>query len=214
MKNATIHFTYIIAILIAIISILLWRLPNGNSLSAYIAFAASIASLILAVVAIFQSIISSDAFGKAIFQIQTSAEKIVEETSRLGKASLSLGEEAESALRRLSEIPEQIQSLKGEISDKFEKIIPKSSSEDGQLFIANDVIGGKTYAFAISIYIISLSHLKNKYVVMDDLFESEDLSYIRQYATGVISTMKYFNVCGADIEGIRDSFHVKSFGKN
>ena len=120
-KNLTLHLYWVIAILIGIISVLLWRLPNGSTLSGYISFSASIASLVLAVVAIFQSLLSSRGFEGALTEIQTSARSIMDETSRLGKASLSLSDEAEAAIQKLGNIPDELMIMKGEFSGKFEK---------------------------------------------------------------------------------------------
>lgn len=61
-RHGFVHALWTISILILIIASLLLGLPNGNLIGDYIAFSASIAPLVLAVVAIFYSIISNHPF--------------------------------------------------------------------------------------------------------------------------------------------------------
>lgn len=213
-KNPVIHLVWCIALLLLIISALLWKLPNGDNLASYISFAASLASLVLATVAIFQSIASSQSVGQAIADIQRSAATIVDETERLNQATVSLGEEAENSLRRLSDLPEKMHDWKAEISEQITQIetktpegeAPPSKSEDG---IA---LNNKTIGFVLAIYTLVLGRKYNKYVDLAEMLPGSDFDVPRNYINGALSTIMYFSVHGAKIEGVASNFHITSTG--
>lgn len=213
-KHPIIHLAWIIGVLIAIISALLWRLPNGSDLSGYISFAASIASLILAVVAIFQALLSSETFSSSISEIRASAQKIMQETSRLGEASITLGAEADAALKRLSDLPDQITNWRGEMTERLDQMNTGTTpqNEENAPTTSGDILANKSMGFAIAVYILAVADKSNKYIELDKLFIGKEFTISKSYSSGVINTIRYFNICGINIEGAGNNFQINSLG--
>lgn len=216
MKNSNIHFVWTIAVLLLVISALLWRLPNGDKLANYIAFAASLASLVLAVVAIFQALLSSKSIDHAITKIQNSADAIVKQTERLNQATVSLGEEANNTLEKLSELPDRIHNWKSEISEQLTQLsVPTSYTgvaSNSDLSELNK-INGKIVGYIISLYLVCLSYKTGKPIEAKSVFPGDEYAIIRNFSLGVLTAIQHNPANGLKIEGVGGSFRIDSLGE-
>ena len=172
-EKALPHLIWVIGILIAIIAFLMWSLPNGSDLAGFIAFAASLASLVLATVAIFQSLLFSNSINRSIGNIETSSQKIIDETSRLQSASIDLSEESRASLENLQRVPRDLDALRGELEEQFGRIgSEKIDSSDGGVGVSSStavLLKNRSINFAIAIYTLVLSCEVGKYVHLDDM---------------------------------------------
>jgi len=214
-RNLTTHLLWIVAILVGVISILLWRLPNGSQLSGYISFAASIASLVLAIVAIFQSLLSSQGMGASISEIKLSAQAVADETERLSQASIGL-HDAAAALKKLDDIPDQLTAMKGELSGQIEKIdaqklsklSPDNDSHDGS---ADKWYEGRPIGYILAFYALALTNQSGNPLNLDNVFSDPYYSSIKNYINGVVVTVKYHCVFQIEVDGINE-FIATSMG--
>ena len=216
MKNLTVHLGWVIVSLVAVISVLLWRSPDGSSLSGYIAFAASIASLVLATVAIFQSILASQSLERSLGEIRSSSQAIVTETSRLQGASLQLDEETANTIRQLKSLPSQVLEMRGEVFEKIDKLDFSSAINSGKAYHNQTddlkLIKGESFIFGFIIYAMCLSYKTGRPFSVKDLFPRDTQASHRGYAEGMLEAIKKFRVCEIDLEGVAGNFCVKDIG--
>ena len=121
-STAKIHFSNIIAILVAVIIVLLAvKWSEIPSLANYLNFALGVASLVLAVVAIVYAFFANNAFNLTVFKLESAASAIKDETGDLEKAVHGL----ESQLK---DIPEALRLLEGQVS-KTHALVEASSQQ-------------------------------------------------------------------------------------
>lgn len=213
-KNSTVHLLWIIAILIAVVSVLMWKMPNGDSLSGYISFAASIASLVLAVVAIFQSILSSNSLSSTILAINDSSRQIIAETTRLQGATLELSEEASKTIAELGNLPKDIGEFRGEVSQKLDRLeFAKAPAQLAQMEGDGDKIYRKgSYLWGLSFYTLAVSRKTGKTFDVDAMLAAENRTQPRFYMTGFFDVIKRFKVCNIEIDGVAGKYFATSLG--
>lgn len=115
-RHGGVHATWIIAVLTAIIAALLLRLPNGNSVGDYIAFAASIASLVLAVVAIGQSLIANQSLSTTVGSLNTASSNLERASENLEDISKGLETRFEEIAGEVARMPVAVAQLEAKIT--------------------------------------------------------------------------------------------------
>ena len=202
-----------ISILILCIISLLVAKPDGTTIYNYLSFASAISSIILAVVAIFYSMISNEGFSNTLSEIRSSSSKIVEETARLQSASIGLSQEVEDSLKRASLIPDHIDKMSSEIAKQFERLetekIPPENGEKESNEGFSPV--GKPLSIFLSVLIASLSYRHTTSFDIEKIF-SEDMSNLTESQAGIFSAIKYFEACGIKIDGLSGRYIVRDIG--
>ena len=211
---AIIHLVWIVTTLIlAMIAIVTWD-PSSEYLYRYISFAAGIASILLAIVAIFYSMISNNAFNTSLSEIRSSASRVAEEAGRLNLASAGISSEAEAVIRRLSDLPSAFSSLSGELSDKLDGLATQQTFGEGdrgeQSPNGKFDPGGKPVPLVLSLYVVHLAHKTSRYIIPSETFKGDE--YYSASCTGFLESLKYFNNCGIVIEAVMDRFSIVSLG--
>ena len=190
-----IHLGWVIAVLLLIISGLLWQLPNGDSLSGYISFAASIASLILAVVAIFYSMISNNSLTASVHQLQGLASSINDQSVLLEESAQEFRENIESLLSEVSSINPRIDGISKTISEKlnafadFDKSARNPEDQTRRFLPERSTIG-----VIVTLHIIAMSYKTGKKISPDKIFTNNRLSAYIEGVLAFILASKYKNL--------------------
>jgi len=108
-SNGYLHYRYIIFFLtIAVISLIVFRYTADTALYNYVSFAATLASLILAVLAIIQGMFSGNSFDSSLKKLNKSSFTITKNSTELNQIIEKLNE-------RITELPIMINELGSKI---------------------------------------------------------------------------------------------------
>lgn len=217
--NLVPHLCWLISILIAIIAFLILRVTNGNEVNSYISFASSIASLILAVVAIFYSIISNDSLSNNFESIRNLGSTVQKHTDNLDQAASKFVMKIEEFTPHFSEIPISIKALGDDIQQKLQGVIlsdppfknthaagSQQNQENGVSFFNKRVTTGAV----ITLYIIAMSAKHNKSVTIADIFPEK--IQLQNYVNGALSIIEATGFKGLNISLVSGSFAVVDIG--
>lgn len=167
-NNRDIHYWYIIGILtMIIISLLSFRYAPDIALANYVSFAATIASLILATLAIIQGFISSNSFSQTVQNLNNSSSKIIDNSDKLSEIVSNLD-------NKFNEIPILIKGLEEKVitSNKTSNPVetsnsptPKLSKEQITRLISNSSPVG-----LLTLYMAIKSYETKKNIIFEDKF--------------------------------------------
>ena len=223
--HGSIHAVWLIGLLIAIISWLLLGERDGNVVRDYISFAASVASLVLAVVAIFYALISNQSFSETVGSLKSTTENVHKAARNIADSSSILADHSERMLGEVSRVPTAVQAL----SERMEAALAQSQvqapqsvdsaaldSENGSetvKFFYDTVFGGKA-----CLYIVALSQLKNKPFSTSEIFQDNvNQSVCENFLGGYLHALRGTHIFGIDIEfsdsASRRTFSVVSLGQ-
>lgn len=216
MRPLTINLLWVIGVLIMIVAAFAVVAPSGDVLQGYISFASAIASILLALVAIFYAFVSNQSVSDTLNELRGAATALSNETSRLRNASSGLSDEADQILRRLSNVPTALSEMSGELNKKIEDLAGQQTFRSTQ---TNDPVppnkfdpGGKPVSLVITLYIMYLAHKNQNYIGIDEIFKEPEYKFMADYVSGFIEAMKYFNNCNVGIEGFAKQFSINSMG--
>lgn len=213
MRLVTVNLLWVILFLTSIIIAQFVITPSGELLRELISFAAAVASLLLALVAIGYSFISSNSLQTMLAEVRSSAGEIAKETARINEASRGLSDEVEEALRVL---PKRIDDLPAKLEHQFKAreldaastvaAPPKELSADGA-----EEHAGRTNGMLFAIYALCMSHKHSKPLEFDKVFKGlpDSFSY---YCTGVFETFRTYRVCDVVVEGFEGKYYASSVG--
>lgn len=184
-NNLSLHFKYIVSILVGVIIVLLTRdLASIPQLQEYIAFALTFSSLILALIAIVYSFLSNESLTSSLTKINNSAD----EMSRL---SVSIRESNETLHLRVGNVDQRIE----ESNSLIKKIgqTGKSSWESetkqniSEQFILNFLKKSSLFGSEI-LFASALSQKTGKSIKVESLVGNEASPEVRKsYYMGYIS---------------------------
>lgn len=200
-----------IALLIFIVSGLLIVTPNGNTISSYISFAASIASLILAVVAIFYSIISNQSFFQSIGVLNTIAENIKSNSETINCSISEFHEKSDNLIHRISDVPQSVEKLADGINSRLESIAipdsntPKKESNNS----TKESFEKPSVGVTISLYMIAQSIEHNKPFRTSDIFEDNG---VEGYVNGVLGAIRSLKIHGLSLAYSKGEYTVNDPG--
>ena len=167
---------------VATILVITANLGGVPNVVGYISFAATVSSLILAVIAIIYSIHQNSSSVTTISQLTESARKIVDVTGELDKVARQLD-------TRSKEMPEAVIGLTNRVVEFLDKI-PTSPSDKSEWLTDEQVatlMGKATFAMAYSYYIFKTAYQRpNKFL---DLRESVVFSEEAQAAISTVIAM-------------------------
>jgi hypothetical protein len=212
-RHGAVHATWVISILIAVIAALLLILPNGNSVGNYIAFAASIASLVLAVVAIAQSLVSNQGLSETLGSLRTAAHTLSDASLNVETASAALDSKIELVVGQVARVPEAVEALSAKfdarqaLTSAAESDISEVEEQQGQSATRQKVSGLKL-GTQVSVYAIAKSLKENVAFNPAKLELDEKLKPWRSILAGAIIVLHDLKPFGMEIE----SFKVDNFG--
>lgn len=210
--NLSTHLTWTAVLLTAALAAMVVYAPTGEIVQSYTAFAATIAALVLAVVAIVYSMTSNQGLIQSLGAIQQSAVDVRSETEKLSSASQRFFGQANDMIDRLSGVPESVDQLKTDIGSKLETLVTSQIVEEsgGQATDSHAIEpSGRSIASVIALYCVKRSFDRAIVVVPSKMFEDR---YLAGFVLGYFQSMKEFRPCQVEIEGLSTEFLVKSLG--
>jgi hypothetical protein len=172
--HGSVHAVWLIAVLIGIIAALLLIMPNGKSVGDYIAFAASIASLVLAVVAIGQSLIANQSFSETIGSLRASAENVETAARNIADTSNTLSDQSERMIGEVSRLPPAFEELSSRLNERLTPPAFSSGAEEGEPPLLSNpmsLFDNTSYGGKATLYIASLARTYSKPIELDKIFQ-------------------------------------------
>lgn len=211
-KHGAIHALWAISILLLVVAWLLLQAPNGQLIGQYIGFAASVASLVLALVAIGYAFVSNQGFNQSVGALEVSSRDIRSAAQNIEEVSRLLSEKTEILTGEVSRVPDAVKAL----SEKIEENIAKSA----EVPTKKQLLESSTVPYhelrngaAAALYLIAQSVKHEKPFVLKNVFSEKDQIWAA-VISGCIITIDGFKICGIeiDISGSDTDTSVKSMG--
>ena len=229
-QKTKIHFWYIIAILVAIIiCLIVSNFGNNIELVGYVSFAATIASIFLAVISIIYAFYSNSQLSQTLGKLDNSSQSLDNTAHSLDSSSQKVGdisEQLSSEIQKLTEtinsIPKSMKSVEKKVEETNSyiqtlyyntgiKVESRESSKNiniPQLLLENSPSIGVVF----SLYISYLSFKNKKIVKKDCNIEIIEKNYVYFYAC--IDTFKALNVLKKNSEIKQDEgFFITELSK-
>lgn len=215
-KPLTLNLLWLIGLLLLIVAAFAVVAPSGELLRDYISFASSIASILLALVAIFYAFISNGSLTSTLNDVRSAATSLTNETASLKRASSGLSEEAEQIIRRLSTVPAALTELSGDLGQRLDRLASSETFREGNSSEDRPADkfdpGGRSLYLVFSLYLLHLAAENVKFIRLNDIFPDSKHESFKIYASGFIESLKTFNNCEVKIEGFVDNFMISSLG--
>jgi hypothetical protein len=207
-KHGHIHAIWLISILIAVNAWNLITSPNGDIVTKYISFASSLASLVLAIVAIFYSFVQNRESTENSGRLSSSAER----TERAAGAVLSLTSQLQGQLDRLgadfeilkpavTEMSGNVSEVKALLAGTNANDPARTSSEAGGIAITKLSNG-----IAISLYLVLRGEEEGKPFDATRIFSNDDLW--QAYTAGFLQSIETFKPMNIEISSKSSIFKV------
>jgi hypothetical protein len=202
-KHGAVHALWLFTVMTFIIAALLLRLPNGTTINNYISFSASLASLILALVAIFYSMISNQSFSETIGSIKNSISDLGEVTASVNSASSLLTDRSDLLISEIASFKPTMENISSNLSAQADseinikdRIVEKSEQSSGIIKESPSQAG------MLSLYILAKSELSGKKFSLEDIFP--DNVVWNNYCTGFIEAVKTIQPSGIKLDKIEE----------
>jgi hypothetical protein len=213
-----IHAIWTIALLIAVIAWLLLGERNGNIINTYISFASSLASLILAVVAIFYAVISNQSHSETIGTLRVSSDSLETAARNIADTSTVLNRRFEDVVGQVAMVPAAVEALSAKLDERAavaaEAQLPEVQGTDNEtLRLFNDMkFGGQVF-----MYILAKSAKELKAFNTDKVFDKERTSTWDSMLLGFCIAVSGTRPCGIELDDIEYEddivYKTRSFGK-
>lgn len=204
--------------MISVIAWLLLKQRDGSEINAYISFASSIASLILAVVAIFYAIVANQSQSEAKGTLRTSIDEIGDASKTISSISEQFNIQSDRLVGEISNVSPAVDKLSTRMDAGFKAL------EIKQVGLASDGIKDAEdiydyfdiapYGGKLGFYVLAKSIEENFAFDIYQIFK-EDKVY-GNFVTGFMHATKAFRPYGLEIDFINSGstylFNVSSFG--
>ncbi len=206
-----------VAVLLAIIAALLLRLPNGSAVGEYISFSASIASLVLAVVAIGQALVANQGFSETVGTLRSSSDELRSAATNIAETSATLNQRCEDIIGQVAKVPAAVEALGAKLDEQVASAVkPEVPVRGLGDDVTYDIINNMPMGGQLSLYVLAKSFVSGKAFDTSDVF-SKDTHYLW---TGVllgfifsVMGMNRFNIKVDTIHRGMDTFYkVSSLG--
>lgn len=178
-------------------------LPRGDVIRDYVSFAASVASLVLALVAIWQSFRSSEELGKTVGALSTSANDMRLAALEITDVTKSLVITSQELTGQLNYLPPAVQA----IADKIDRLSP---DKDAQPTIITDeptspeefvLPKGKELSIGaiIGTYVLATSSVTGREINVPEALGGNSLAH---YVNGFINAVYLFEPLGIKVARI------------
>jgi hypothetical protein len=195
-----------VALLIGALSVKWYNIPELANL---LSFGLTLSSLVLAIIAIIQALVSNNAFAGIIGSVTTAIDQVRNAAAQIDQASNQL-------LRHTAAIP----SALGEMSTRIDQVLNSPSvpiavrryTSDGDTEISplskgtQELINRSTNGAVLSFYICILSRENNKSFDSDEIF-TNNTGYA-SYVAGFVAALKSTNFI--DVEMVDNKAIVRS----
>ncbi len=215
--NYLTHACWLIAVLIAVIAFLLLRITNGGEVNAYISFASSIASLILAIVAIFYSIVSNSSLSESLSSVKNIGTLLSGYTDKLNEAGERFSSKVDSISPHLSSIPSTLELMNDHLEQSLQgRSTSQTTSPVESAGLADDKGSGRYFEKAVTtgvnmaVYIVAKAHKEEIEIDLEEILKGPVL---QNYVFGALSTLEATAYRGLSIALVKGSIAVFSPGE-
>lgn len=216
--HGQVHAIWAITVLVAIIAWLLLGERDGNVINAYVSFASSIASLILAVVAIFYSVVSTQSQSEMIGSLKGSSDSLESAARNIDDTSAALNKRFEEVVGQVAMMPAAVEAL----SAKFDQRAAAATSTNltGQEDTGDrtvKILGTLKWGGQVSLYLLAKAFSFDMPFNTAKVFKNRENDTVWQsILTGFVLAVHGFKPSGIKLEQIVvDSevlYKVTSFG--
>lgn len=205
-----VHAVWIIALLIFVNAWNLFLLPNGGQVAEFISFAASIASLVLAVVAIFYSFVTSRSSSENVGRLAISAQQTEEAARSLSSIASEISECTKNLEARLATMEPTIAEVSGRVTDVHSML--QASSSVGGPSTPDANIEGKRFGngAVISIILIIRAYNSKKFFDTRKVFSSQ---MWQAFTAGYLQSIESSSLFGISLKSDEANFSVISLGE-
>lgn len=211
-ERGHIHLLWTIFILVLVISGLLIKSPNGGTISDYISFAASIASLILAIVAIFYSIVSNQTFFESVGTLHTISKSIQNNSDIINCTIDEFNKKTDGLIVRISDVPQSVEKLADGLNTRLDALSITTASEK-----TPDKGNTSKYPFLdrastgtlLGLYLLGQSFEKTIPFQLSKMFSDKTLG---SYMNGLINAFRSTAFQGLKIEYSENTYTVLDTG--
>lgn len=209
-NHAGVHLSWVIFCLVAIIVAFIIKMPNGNVLFDYISFASSVASLILAALAIAYAIFTNQTFSEHVGELRSSTVKMREAAGNLIDTSATIKSQSSQILEEISSLPPAVQEISNKLDNPARVSNERPIDTDSSLLKSSPPNGVK-----LALYAMARSCATQKPIIVDK-FMSDNLTW-QSWIVAVLTMVGLLKIDGAIVEHKFDEgkhqFYVKSLGK-
>jgi hypothetical protein len=196
----------------AIIVWLVVQKPDSSELQEFFNFAAAVASLFLAVVAIFYSMISTQDQTALLQTTQDAANRVGIATENLKEMSNNVGNLLQNLSGNLELIPEEIRNVKTSLSERFDDLSSQTSSMvPGEIRKLDKFSNGQA-----SVGTVLSLHMLSKARKAGRVIDSKSLSETNRYFAGVFmgfcNSIHFFEPCNIKLEIAGQNVSVSDLG--
>jgi hypothetical protein len=209
--HGAVHALWMISLLILVIAALILMMPDGKSVGDYIAFATSIASLVLAVVAIGHSLISGQSFAETVGSLKSSADDVKNAATNVCEVSNILSGQSERLLLEFGALPPAVKAISDKLDAQFapsQQSIPANGELqlDGQ---ENVFSGPMPNGLRLAIYSMIRSFSTGKPIVTEQFKISQ---VWQSWISGSLGTLLIVKPAGIDLKFESQGIVVSSLG--
>ena len=200
--------------MLLIIAALISYVPNGDTVQSYISFAAAVASIVLAVIAIFYSMISNSSLLSSISSLRGLDGELEQQAKNLESISEGLNEKIVSLSDKIESIPTQIEKMDKSLHKRMNEISisDKVDSDSSLSAQSSKYISGKmTVGLGISIYLIAMAAKKGKPFKIDDVFDGSKI--VSKYVEGCLAALSAIKYKGLKLESEKGIYNIGSVGQ-
>ena len=205
-----VHALWLIALLVFTNTWNLLKLTDGESVRDFLSFAASIASMILAIVAIFyafvsnrDSLINLGKIGQSSERASEASFAVRETTDRLGDLIDELNSKFGAIEPAVSTVAEQMEQIHALMDPKPTKKI----TSGGEIDLGQKVSGGSV----VSLYLLLKAFQTQKFIDVQKVFSESDVWVT--FAGGFFGAVQFFKPCNIRIDSDDSQFFVRSLGE-
>jgi len=185
---------------VAIIAAQLLGTINGGKINEFISFASSLASLILAVVAIFYAMISNQSFTETIGSLRLSASSVEQAAERVCDVTSDLGQKSDFLTSQLADFSPAL----SKVTERLDMIASPASSDvvpDGDHLKTKPELENETHGARVALFLAWLSHTNKKSFNVVDLFKDiEGGQSWADYVRGYLIALDAYHCLGLSID--------------
>ena len=210
-ERGHIHLLWLIVVLLLVIAAQLIMRPGGETVNIFISFASSLASLILAIVAIFYSIITNQNFSGSISKIETASTDLHQTTKVVQSSLLDFSMKMDELRSDVSQVPGSVEQIREHMMEQLNEMLPKGASYLN-MHSQHPSISDKSMSkgLAVGLYLFKRIALGERNFNMNDV--DWDDQYGEAIALGVLSSIAYFEPFGTRMNQVGTSFSVDIVG--
>jgi hypothetical protein len=190
-----VHCFWLIVILATIIAAFVVMAPGEGQIEALVSFAATVTSLVLAVIAIIYSIVSNQGIASSVAATFQAALKVDESIKNIDNASKRISLESARLVEEVSQVPAAVNRFALEVGGKIDAFSELRKVEGPG---AADQPSRLTVAETLCLYTLTQACIEGSAVDIKEIRAID--KYFGGILFGFFSSIRFFRPCGINIE--------------